>query len=761
MNDPGITVCIITRNEEKNIEECLKSVKYAASEIILVDTGSQDKTVEIAGRYGCKIFQSPWQNDFSQARNTAISHASNEFILSIDADERLKTPEKLIDTLRNADKKTGGWVLNVISYARREDGGIDKFNAKLLRLFRNDEKIRFRGIIHEQIAPSIIDLGLNIAPSEIILDHGGYDISPEAMARKQSRNLDLLNKALDEKPGDAYLLYQRAKTQLALKEYDKAEEDISKAIEKAPEGGTILPQALSWGAEIALKRKELDSAKQRAQRSLEIVPGQALPLFLLGEIYTAEGNHPDAYESYKKVESAGEPDGSIRSALADDYQMPPEQIAFRMGRALVAMKLYDNAAKEFERGLQLNPEDSGCYVGLANIAFKLNKFGQSKKFLDRALKLDPKNDTIKKFMSQVDKNLKDEESRISELREKEGNILISLSMIVKNEEKQLPECLESVKNAVDEIIVVDTGSTDRTKEIAKEYGAKVYDFEWKDDFAAARNESIKRCSGEWILYMDADERLTEESTKIIRDTVSNAPPERGGFICTIESEHKQLTGETEIHRGGYPRLFRNLGYPKIEFRGRVHEQITPSIVEQKKNFVFSEIVIEHLGYNQSREVMERKIKRNYNMLIRHVKEEPLNAYAWYQLGQTLGQMKLFNEAEQTIKFAIQIGELSDSVYASAAASLSQMTGNKKQFSEALQWAERSLEKAPDQIYAMNLKAYSLLYLERYEEAEKYFQEVLNMKKKKRGVPTTGFDVEISDDIILKGLNQARQKLGKS
>ena len=307
----------------------------------------------------------------------------------------------------------------------------------------------------------------------------------------------------------------------------------------------------------------------------------------------------------------------------------------------------------------------------------------------------------------------------------------------------------------------DKSPVERENLIAKEYGAKVYDFEWKDDFAAARNESIKRCSGEWILYMDADERLTEESAKVIRDTVANAPDERGGFICTIESEHKQLTGGTEIHRGGYPRLFRNLGYPKIEFRGRVHEQITPSIVQQGKNFVFSEIVIEHLGYNQSREVMERKIKRNYNMLIRHVKEEPLNAYAWYQLGQTLGQMKLFNEAEQTIKFAIQIGDLSDSVYASAAASLSQMTGNRKQFSEALQWAEKSLDKAPDQIYALNLKAYSLLYLERYEEAERDFREVLNRKKKKRGVPTTGFDVEIPDDVILKGLNDARQKLGRS
>ena len=86
-------------------------------------------------------------------------------------------------------------------------------------------------------------------------------------------------------------------------------------------------------------------------------------------------------------------------------------------------------------------------------------------------------------------------------------MLISLAMIVKNEEAMMAHCLESVKALVDEIIVVDTGSTDKTIDIAKEFGARVYPFKWRDDFSAARNESLKYCKADWVLILDADEAI--------------------------------------------------------------------------------------------------------------------------------------------------------------------------------------------------------------------------------------------------------------
>ena len=96
------------------------------------------------------------------------------------------------------------------------------------------------------------------------------------------------------------------------------------------------------------------------------------------------------------------------------------------------------------------------------------------------------------------------------------NPRLSVCMIVRDEERNLPRCLKSVKSIADEIIVVDTGSQDNTVLVAKELGADVYYFEWCDDFAAARNESLKHATGDWIFQIDADEELLPDSVSVLR-----------------------------------------------------------------------------------------------------------------------------------------------------------------------------------------------------------------------------------------------------
>ena len=98
---------------------------------------------------------------------------------------------------------------------------------------------------------------------------------------------------------------------------------------------------------------------------------------------------------------------------------------------------------------------------------------------------------------------------------------ISLCLIAKNEEDNLPKCLFSAAPAVDEIIVIDTGSTDRTKDIATAFGAKVYDYEWNNDFSAARNESLSRASGDWIFILDCDEVISQRDYVALRKLVDS------------------------------------------------------------------------------------------------------------------------------------------------------------------------------------------------------------------------------------------------
>ncbi|HOQ49046.1 MAG TPA: hypothetical protein PLV01_04365, partial [Candidatus Kapabacteria bacterium] len=189
--------------------------------------------------------------------------------------------------------------------------------------------------------------------------------------------------------------------------------------------------------------------------------------------------------------------------------------------------------------------------------------------------------------------------------------------------------------------------------------------------------------------------------------------------------------------------------------------ISPSLIDAGYTFAISDLKIMHLGYNVSRKEMEEKVRRNYRMLIAHVQEEPLNGYAWFQLGQTLSQMQLFREAEEAIRFAIKCGDLSKTIYSSAAAALSQLSGRRGDFNEALRWADAALEKSPNQIYGITLKAFALLNLNRATEAIPYFEQALQMLKQSEKYFTFGspaFDIDISEEVLTKGLASAKQKV---
>src|SRR5205807_4207160 len=107
---------------------------------------------------------------------------------------------------------------------------------------------------------------------------------------------------------------------------------------------------------------------------------------------------------------------------------------------------------------------------------------------------------------------------------------VSLCLIVKNEEDNLPACLGSAADLVDEVVVVDTGSQDRTKEVAARFGAKVFDFPWVDDFAAARNESLRHATGDWAFWMDADDRLDADNRGKLRSLFAGLAEEDVGYV---------------------------------------------------------------------------------------------------------------------------------------------------------------------------------------------------------------------------------------
>lgn len=206
--------------------------------------------------------------------------------------------------------------------------------------------------------------------------------------------------------------------------------------------------------------------------------------------------------------------------------------------------------------------------------------------------------------------------------------LISLCMIVKNEEENIVRCLKSVQDYVDEIIILDTGSTDWTPLLAKELGATVYFAKWENDFSKARNQSIKPARGRWILYLDADEEISAETGKKLRLLAESADAD-GFYFSIINYTSKDKNAQKQI--GVNLRMFKNNA--NYKFEGSLHEQIKPSILKENSNakIIHSGLSILHYGYCSDNANRKQKTKRNIDILQRVVKNNPKDHFSHYNL----------------------------------------------------------------------------------------------------------------------------------
>jgi len=292
--------------------------------------------------------------------------------------------------------------------------------------------------------------------------------------------------------------------------------------------------------------------------------------------------------------------------------------------------------------------------------------------------------------------------------------LISAALIVKDEASHLAACLQSLESLADEIVVVDTGSSDDSCQIAMASGARLFDYRWRDDFSAARNYALDQAEGDWILYIDADERLRRYDRASLEVELSNS------LLCACTVRFHPRTGFTAYREH---RLFRHES--DIRFQGAIHETILPSLdnmVTQHHRVVgASGLTIDHLGYDGDQ---SRKLERNLKLLVKQLQVDPDRIYLWWHLGVVHLQMGERAEAESAWRRGIEIGRRSLVAGPEASlcfielAKLFELKGD-----VARELVDEAASLRPDNLLVEWMRARILVNGERYSEAIPIFERL--------------------------------------
>lgn len=331
--------------------------------------------------------------------------------------------------------------------------------------------------------------------------------------------------------------------------------------------------------------------------------------------------------------------------------------------------------------------------------------------------------------------------------------LLSVCLIVKNEEDTLERCLESVKEIADEIIVVDTGSTDRTKEIALRYTNLIYDFEWCDDFSKARNESIRRATCKWVLVIDADEYLTKDQlTKWKGFLMNEKPQKRTVYTVTVVNQYKNENLNLSITTAPVSRLF--LNHQGVKFFRPIHEQLCDEQGELRHKPV--NLQLYHTGYQA--EIIEKKKKNKRNMTIfdNMLKNGRFIAYDYFTLGNQYVSEGDESKAIDSYLKALESGNGSTSWYPFCVMHLINLytKSNKVNDSWKLITDELSKYQAYPEYHTTCGIHYEVFGF--FAEAEKYYLRAIQLSEERAGrneaawltSPEYGFDIPVTQLIHL-------------
>ncbi len=330
---PGLSVCMIVRNESANIAEALTSFSPFADEIVVVDTGSSDGTKEIAAKFTSKVYDFEWVDDFAAARNFAMSKAGKSHQLWVDADDRI-TPENgnHIQSLKALfDGKKA-------FYFRLENQQTDAPPTSCLQMRCTPiiPEVRFEGRVHEQIFPSTVRAGLDMVTTDIVIRHMGY-MSQEIRMAKAKRNLSIMERERAEGRDDGALHFFMAMTRAPLGEQQEAIRSMETALERFEQENYnhhLIPEGYLFLARLGFEMEDYSKSVRYLAMVRSLVDGSPSHNFPIGILYQRMEKHREAIEAFRQV--CGK---NYAPALFPTHPLPnPSELLLHMAYSLYCMK---------------------------------------------------------------------------------------------------------------------------------------------------------------------------------------------------------------------------------------------------------------------------------------------------------------------------------------------------------------------------------------------------------------------------------------
>jgi tetratricopeptide (TPR) repeat protein len=383
----GISLCMIVKNEERFLAECLESVRDVVDEINIVDTGSTDRTVEIARSYGANIIFREWRNDFAWARNESIAMATRRWIIVLDADEELERDSRaLLRALRTTPADTTCVYVDIENLVD-DQTGIATMSHRLLRVFPNTPRLRFTHMIHESL---VLDGGkseMRGALSPLRILHKGYTTEILHARGKDLRNRPLVSKAYEENTEDLFAMFNYGNAAICAGNVEVGVACLERMLEIAPGIKIYFPLAYVMLAQTYTQElNDPDKALATVERGMLSFPHDAGLIFVRGQILARLGKTVEARELFHKALSMRE---YMQATAMTDDEMFEWKIFAAMASSYEREQKYGDASEWLARAIANKPSAMYLLRAQAQMLERAGRHYESERTYRRMAEVDP------------------------------------------------------------------------------------------------------------------------------------------------------------------------------------------------------------------------------------------------------------------------------------------------------------------------------------------------------------------------------------